>query len=190
MLSGTDPEFPKNCWDLLVPQANISLNLLRSSRIQPKLSAYALIHGNFNYNATPMAPPGCKIVIHDRAGERKSWAEHASRGYCIGPALHHYRNYLCYLPTTNSTRVSNTVEFFPHNWTIPSYDLQDRLEESLGELIDVLTKKQTAHQLPQSPGLIRLQNYSHNTGAQLQGWGSRVLKKEPTNINELQHLKG
>ena len=84
MLSGTDPEFPDNCWDLLISQANISLNLLRSSQVQPRLSACAMIHGNFNYNATPLAPPGCKIAIHDRAGERKSWTEHASKGYYIG----------------------------------------------------------------------------------------------------------
>ena len=79
MLSGTDPDFPTNCWDLLIPKANISLNLLRASRIQPKLSAYALIHGAFDYNRTPLGPPGCKIAIHDRAGERRTWAEHASR---------------------------------------------------------------------------------------------------------------
>ena len=50
MLSGADPEFPVDCWDLLIPHADISLNLLRSSRVQSQLSAYALIHGNFDYN--------------------------------------------------------------------------------------------------------------------------------------------
>ena len=49
MLSGTDPDFPTNCWDLLIPQANIKLNFLRSARVQPQLSAYAMIHGNFDY---------------------------------------------------------------------------------------------------------------------------------------------
>ena len=89
MLSGTDLDFPGNCWDLLIPQANITLNLLRSARVQPQLSAYAMIHGNFDYNTTPLSPPGCKIAIHDRADERNSLAEHATRGYYIGPALQH-----------------------------------------------------------------------------------------------------
>jgi len=40
-LSSTDPSFPLILWDTLIPQANITLNLLRSSRINPKLSAYA-----------------------------------------------------------------------------------------------------------------------------------------------------
>mmetsp|Transcript_27774 Transcript_27774/g.57545 ORF Transcript_27774/g.57545 Transcript_27774/m.57545 type:complete len:567 (-) Transcript_27774:1911-3611(-) len=148
MLSGADPEFPTNCWDLLIPQANISLNLLRASRIQPKLSAYALVHGSFDYNQIPLAPPGCKIAIHDRAGERRTWAEHASRGFYIGPALEHYRNYQCYLPQTKATRVSNTVEFFPHQFQLPRVTLQDQLEEKLTELVEVLQAKKLSNELP------------------------------------------
>jgi hypothetical protein len=89
MLSGTDPSYPTNCWDLLIPQANITLNLLRESCIQPQLSAYAQIYGQFDYNKTPLAPAGCKILIHDRANERPSWANHGTDGFYIGPALQH-----------------------------------------------------------------------------------------------------
>ena len=31
-LSSCDPSFPMGAWDLLIPQANITINLLRSSR--------------------------------------------------------------------------------------------------------------------------------------------------------------
>ena len=34
-LSGADLSFPQDCWDLFIPQLNITLNLLRSSRYQP-----------------------------------------------------------------------------------------------------------------------------------------------------------
>ena len=37
-LQGTDPDYPENGWDLLMPQINITLNLLRASRVNPKLS--------------------------------------------------------------------------------------------------------------------------------------------------------
>ena len=60
MLSGTDPDYPPKAWDLLLPQAVTTLNFLNRSRIQPKLSAYSIIHGNFDFNATPLAPAGCK----------------------------------------------------------------------------------------------------------------------------------
>ena len=72
ILSGSDLEFSSNCWDLLVPQAVITLNLLRPSCINPAISAYAQVNGNFNFSDTPLAPTGCKIVIHNQANECES----------------------------------------------------------------------------------------------------------------------
>jgi hypothetical protein len=40
-----DPKFSLTEWNLLMPQANITLNLLRSSRRQPRLSAYTCLNG-------------------------------------------------------------------------------------------------------------------------------------------------
>ena len=45
--------------------------------IQPKLLAHALIHAQFDLNATLLPPPGCKIAIHDRRDNRRTWTEHA-----------------------------------------------------------------------------------------------------------------
>ena len=50
-------------------QANITLNLLRSSRSSPKLSAYTYIFGEFDFVATPLAPPDIKIVAHIKSGQ-------------------------------------------------------------------------------------------------------------------------
>lgn len=70
--AGTDPEFPKNCWDLLIPQVILIMNLMRPSRINPAISAYNQVHGIFDFNKTPLAPPGYKILIHDRPDNRGS----------------------------------------------------------------------------------------------------------------------
>jgi len=40
-LCGTDPDFPLAIWDLILPQMLLTLNLLRGSRLNPRLSAYA-----------------------------------------------------------------------------------------------------------------------------------------------------
>jgi hypothetical protein len=40
-LSSVDPSFPMHLWDRLLPQAEITLNLLRTSRLHPHLSAAA-----------------------------------------------------------------------------------------------------------------------------------------------------
>jgi hypothetical protein len=57
-LSSVDPSFPMHLWDILLPQAEITLNLLRTSRLHPQLSAAAHYHGLVDYNKTAFAPPG------------------------------------------------------------------------------------------------------------------------------------
>ena len=84
-------EFPMNCWDKLIPQAEITLNLLRPSRVNPNLSAYAQLNGAFDYSKTPLASPGMKVLAHVPPDKRLSWAPHAESGFYLGPALHHYR---------------------------------------------------------------------------------------------------
>ena len=58
----------------IVPQINITFNLLQNSRINPKLSAYSQIHGPFDFNKTPVALLECKIIIQNQVNERRSWA--------------------------------------------------------------------------------------------------------------------
>lgn len=63
-LATADATFPVVKWDRLVQNAVITLNLLRNSRVNPRLSSYAYLFGTFDYNKTPLGPPGCKVVIH------------------------------------------------------------------------------------------------------------------------------
>jgi hypothetical protein len=63
-LSSVDPSFPMHLWDRLLPQAEITLNLLRTSRLHPQLSVAAHYHGLVDYNKTAFATPGCKIIAH------------------------------------------------------------------------------------------------------------------------------
>lgn len=65
-LASVDSEFPLKIWDELLDQAEVSLNLLGASQMNPKLSAYAQLNGNFNYDVTHLAPPGIKVVTHDK----------------------------------------------------------------------------------------------------------------------------
>jgi len=55
--------------------AVITLNLLRPSRINSKMSAYTQIHGAFDFNRTPLAPEGCQVVVHDRIDNRGTWSK-------------------------------------------------------------------------------------------------------------------
>ena len=59
-LSSVHQKFPMYLWDELPPQAFITLNLLRASRMCPKISAYAHLNGTYNFDTTPLAPPGAR----------------------------------------------------------------------------------------------------------------------------------
>eukprot|EP00957_Ditylum_brightwellii_P164441 12519355-Ditylum_brightwellii.AAC.1 len=75
-LCTTDPNFLMHLWCRLVVQAEISLNLLQQCRRQSKLSAYTAVWGEFDYNRTPLAPPGSRIAIHEKLGQHNSWGPH------------------------------------------------------------------------------------------------------------------
>ena len=45
-------DFPLTIWDRLLKQAELTLNLMRGSRINPKLSAWAQINGPYDFNRT------------------------------------------------------------------------------------------------------------------------------------------
>jgi hypothetical protein len=104
-------------WDRLLPQAEITLNLLQTSRLHPQLSATAHFHGLVDYNKTAFAPPGCKIIAHENPAKRRTW----------DPAMHHYRCQNVYITTTASERIVDTLEYFPHNYPMPQFSSTDRL---------------------------------------------------------------
>ena len=56
ILAGTAEDFPSSLWDRLLPQTDITLNLLRQSNATPTVSAYAHLCGPFDYNKMPLAP--------------------------------------------------------------------------------------------------------------------------------------
>jgi hypothetical protein len=106
-------------WDKILPQATIKLNLLRKSRINPRMSACAQLNGHFYFNRTPLAPPGTRVVAHEKPDQRASWDPHGVDGYYLVPALDHCRCYQIHVTKTKGTRIFDTVEFFPSKLSMP-----------------------------------------------------------------------
>jgi hypothetical protein len=126
-ISSVDPAFPLHLWYRLLPQAEITLNILRTSRLHPQLSAAAHFHGLVDYKKTAFAPPGYKIIAHEKPGKRRTWAPHGQHGYSLGPAMHNYRCQNVYISATASERIVDTLEFFPHNYQMPQLSSTYRL---------------------------------------------------------------
>ena len=139
ILAGCDSAFPKYLWCRLIPQAVQTLNFLRKSRINPKLSAHDQVFGVFDYNCTPLAPLGTKVVIHERPKQRGTWSVHGQLGWLTGPAMHHYRHFQINVSSTGGDRVSDTVEFIPTNYIMPRTSSRDRIAAALDEITHAIT---------------------------------------------------
>ena len=138
ILCTVDAKFPLTEWDRLLPQATLTLNLLRSSRIHPSLSAYASLFGNFDFNRTPLAPPGTKIVAHTSSEARTPFGEHGKVGWYIGPSLEHYRCWKCYFEDTMAERDVLKVDFFPQKIPFPKFNRDDYLKQTAEDMLHLL----------------------------------------------------
>jgi hypothetical protein len=121
-------------WDRILPQAVMTLNMLRTSRINTKLSAATHIFGQYDFNRAPMAPPGTKIIAHETPSRRRTWAPHGQDGWYIGPALEHYRCYTVYIMKTRSNRVVETVDFFSPKFILPFPSSHDLATQAAADL--------------------------------------------------------
>jgi hypothetical protein len=125
-------------WDRLLPQAVITLNMLGTSRINPKLSASTHIDGEYDFNRAPMTPPGTRIIANETPSRRRSWAPHGQDGWYIGPALEHFRCYMVYINKIRGERVVETVDFFPENFKLPFPSTQQLATKAASELTHAL----------------------------------------------------
>ena len=127
ILAGTADDFPLQLWDKLLPQAEITVNLLRQSNATPTISAYAHMNGPFDYNKMPLAPLGCNVQVHEKADKRGTWAFHSVDGWYVQTSPEHYRTHKCHIKSTNSDRFSDTVQFQHKRITNPTVSPRDKL---------------------------------------------------------------
>ena len=85
-----------------------------------------------------MAPPGTLVAVHTKPNKRKSWDPHCIKGWYVGPAVYHYRNFRCYMPQTKSEVVSDTVDLFAHSELIPTISHEEYIQQSLTDILAVL----------------------------------------------------
>jgi hypothetical protein len=132
------PDFPLNLWDQLLPQAILTLNHLRGSRINPNLSAWAQVFGLADFNRTPIGPPGQHLLIHEKPLNRKSWAPHALDAWYLGPAMDHYRCYRVFPWKTRSERIVDTVTWVPNKLKLPTLSSNDIIIDCASKIIVAL----------------------------------------------------
>ena len=133
-LATTDSDFPLQLWDRLTPQVQTTLNMLRTSRIDPTKSAYEILYGPYDWNRYPLAPLGCKAVVYEDGDTRGSWASRGVDAFYLGPALDHYRCNHYYIPETRAYRISGSAELFPQHCQLPTLTPHQHLRALTDEL--------------------------------------------------------
>ena len=146
-LCSTDPDFPLHLWDQLLPQALLTLNLLRRSRINPCLSAQAQVHGPFNFDRTPLGPPGTKVLVHEKPNNRETWAPHAVDGWYLGPAMNHYRCFRVWINSTQAERITDTLTWFPSKVLMSTASSSDAAIAAANDLTHALLNPSPASAL-------------------------------------------
>jgi hypothetical protein len=131
ILAGVDSSFPPYLWDLFLPQAELTLNLLRQLALNPWISAWEFFHGPFDFNKTLLGPVGCCVLIHAKPVTRCSWDFHAKEGFYIGLVLDSYRCFKLVKSDTKSQVISDTVKFRHAYHAIPTPTPADKIIHGL-----------------------------------------------------------
>ena len=137
-----------NLWSCLLWDANDSLNRLWPSFLNPTFSAYNILHGVFDFNQTPLAPPGCKVLPHENLNQRKNWATHGINGWYIVCAREGYWCYWVYVKSTPGECLLNRVNFSPQHTKIPFMSFTKSATKAATNLNKVLKTNSPATLLP------------------------------------------
>ena len=92
----------------------------------------------FDFNKTPLTPPGKKVIVHEKTQQRRTWGVHGVPGSYIGPAMEHYQFYICYTPKTRGGGHADVVEFLPQHLIMPGLSAIEQVTKAVKELIHVI----------------------------------------------------
>ena len=80
-----------------------------TSIFQGAIKRYNISSPWVSREATPMAPPVTKVIIHEKSQQRGSWSPHVTKGYYVRHAPHHYQLCTVYVTKTAAGRICNMV---------------------------------------------------------------------------------
>ena len=140
-LASVPPEFPISLWCRMCQQVDLSVNIIRKCRQNPLLSAWAAMEGEYHFDATPIAPPGTQLMMHEKPNRRPTWGPNAKKAWYLGPCFKHYRSVRGFVPSTGGERISDTYRFKHHAIDIPQLTPADRILEAAKQLNDAITQQ-------------------------------------------------
>ncbi len=136
----TDSKFPLQLWDKLTSQVETTLNLMRTSCINPNISTYKAIWGPYDWNRFPLTPPGCKAIIYESPTARGSWGSRGTDAWYLGPSVDHYRRNHYFVPKTRAFRILGSAELFPQHCQVLFLSTNDHLHKLTSKVVSKLKR--------------------------------------------------
>jgi hypothetical protein len=118
-LATTNSNLPLQLWDRLAPQVKNTLNMLHPLHINPNMLVYEAVHGPYNRNRFPLAPPGCKEVIYKSLEACTLWGIQGTNAWYVRLSLNHCQCNHYFFPETQAYWISGAVKSFPQHCQVP-----------------------------------------------------------------------
>ena len=113
-------------------------NFLRQANVAPKVSSWAYLYGQHDFNQHPLAPLGIEAHIYIPPDKRIRWGVKSHKGFYIGTSFEHYRYYKAYCTSTKAVQGAKTM-YFKHKYiTSPTITPQDAVIQAAKQLADIL----------------------------------------------------
>ncbi len=119
-LASINNKFSLLLWCHLLKPTELTLNLLRQSRVAPKILAFVHVHSIHNYIQKLFAPIGCAVQTHVKPDDRLAWDTRLEPGFNLGASIEDHQCFRVYVTRTRATRISDTVLFKHQYITSPT----------------------------------------------------------------------
>ena len=139
-------DFTSILWCKIIRQSQDTLNMSRTSRVHPQLSAFHVLEGQHDFNKVPFAPPGTRGAIFNPPETRGSFGPRALDCWFVGPAWDHYRPLSFQIPLPGGYHTAAQYTMYPTHVKPPRETPMDRLvtiAEKLTGAIQRLMNKPT-----------------------------------------------
>ena len=85
-----NPLSPLHLWCRLLVHIDLTLNHLCASNLHPQLSAYHALLRKFDFDRTPIIPPGTRAMIYETPHQHTLFGIKGLEGWYMGPVSNHY----------------------------------------------------------------------------------------------------
>ncbi len=138
ILAGVVDKFPLSLWCHLLKSTELTLNLLRQSRVVPKILIFVHVHAIHDYMQKPSALIRCAVQTHVKPDDRLSWDIRSEPGFNLDTSMEHHQCFRVYVTRTRATRISNTVVFKHQYLTSPMISPESHVVAAAQQLVMVL----------------------------------------------------